>query len=179
MARRRHHCLTKASSCLSALWELWEWEMHPFWLNYIYFFFFLIENSGTLSKLMKKQTGFVHYCLAHLLYLVEQVFLYWQLNGILYWRFLCSVSLVSGKLFTSFWGRHLPLPRCSSQVLLLPPWSTSFDPNIRSPGEVQASPPRLQFSRQCLKEQNIHLERHTVKDIINYTTERSDNEVPL
>lgn len=110
---------------------------------------------------MKKETGFVHYCLAHLLYLVKQVFLYSQLNGVLYWRLLCSIPLVSGKLFTPL-GIFLFLTAVS-QLLLLPPWSSSIDPSIRSPGKVQASPPRLQFSRQCLKEQNIHLERHTVK----------------
>lgn len=69
---------------------------------------------------MENQTGFVHYCLAHLLYLVEQVFLYRQPNGILSWRILYSIPLVSGKLFTSFWGRHLPLPHCSFPALASP-----------------------------------------------------------
>lgn len=89
----------------------------------------------------------------------------------------------------SLWsqGRFLPLSGAGiflfltavSHLLLLPPWSTSFKPNIGSPGKVQASPPRLWFSRQCLKEKNIHLERPAEKDIISYATERSDNKVPL
>lgn len=69
---------------------------------------------------MKKETGLFHYCLAHLLYLGEQVFLSRQLNGILSWRILCSNPLVSGKLFASFWGRHLPLPHCSFPALASP-----------------------------------------------------------
>lgn len=93
---------------------------------------------------MKKETGFVHYCLAHLLYLVEQLFLYRQFNGVLCWRPLCAIPLVSGKLFTSL-GIFLFLT-AFSQLLFLVPWSPSFDPSIRSPGKLQASLPRLQFS---------------------------------